>query len=795
MTEETLSSFWRHRRSSERPIALRDLQDELTYMARLILKDQNVQIAWHQDLLDPMEVQRKGTKTLILDSSPIDDIPEGQPIPDERVDVLLGDMTYRSHLEGLNRDSQYGLTQIEVDNALGKIPYYDSRISLLPRGQAASLQRATLQNIMHDTDIERILSLLKHLRAWSVGLNSAPAIQEYVKTAKGWKKDQLTDVAQELCRRVDEAPYMEDIFDLFSLYLIYGSDLDLRNIDDSLEQAIVNAGRKAFALASVDHPRSQDIVKVINEIALTFKPWVKRPDPPTQPVPQDSKDDEENEDEDGGEGDSSESDGEGQTSPDGTEKENEGEEPEGGRGEDEPEDQDDGDRQEYGSDDDTDSSPSQDNDASANDDTDSRGEGSDEADSDSPSDDEMGGDDEDGSSPASDEGMDDEEASGAEEADDTDDSDLSDSDDQDKDEGGEGVESEEDDDLDGEDPSPAGGKASQETQDLLSEAQDRPLLDLVDQMSVIPDEDVADIRDSIEFAREDISEEIQLDDDQLAGRTESPVVIWEKAPYNLVVEKVLREEAYQTAQGITEILRKFKRMRSRVEHGQETGHKLDKRRLGRVLTGDTGVWQKKSVIGKLDMSLSILLDSSSSVNNDQWALMLKTGAAFMQAAVGRDDLEMIVCSYTNDDVTGHNMLVRHFDRKLGKFHASRPYESGTPSAIAIAALRDSILKRLGVQKKDRIIVHVTDGVPNEPVAKQVEMCRKAGIQVFCVLVGDFSESYWNVIKRWSPYVRQFDTTEDYFLAEYGKGRFVHINEYKDLLKGLTNLFGNIVEVR
>ena len=101
MNEETLSSFWRQRRSEDRPIALRDLQQELTYLARLILNDQTVQVAWHASLVES-EVNRRGyavaTNTILLDSSPLSGVALHEAIPDERVDALVGDTIYRANL-------------------------------------------------------------------------------------------------------------------------------------------------------------------------------------------------------------------------------------------------------------------------------------------------------------------------------------------------------------------------------------------------------------------------------------------------------------------------------------------------------------------------------------------------------------------------------------------------------------------------------------------------------------------------------------------------------------------------
>ena len=298
------------------------------------------------------------------------------------------------------------------------------------------------------------------------------------------------------------------------------------------------------------------------------------------------------------------------------------------------------------------------------------------------------------------------------------------------------------------------------------------MVDLVDHISSISDEDAAEIRSSIEFAREDITDEVT----SLGARPWGNKIIWQKAAYSQAMENHLRTKAYASATGITQIMSRFKRMKSRVEHGVEDGFKIDWRRVGRAFYGNGRVFQKRSIIDNLDMSLTILMDSSGSIRDDDWNLMLQVATAFVQALVSRDDIELIVMSYTSSKDT---TIARHYDKRLGKFHATRPGQGGTPSGVALAAIRDTIYGRLGTRRRDKVIIHLTDGMPddNDEVKRQVELNRAQHIETYCILVGG-SSSYYDA------------TFKDIYGAKYQS-----LDNFGQLMKCLTDLFGSMVEVR
>lgn len=659
MNEETLSSFWRRRRSIDRPIALRDLQLELTYLARLILKDQNINIAWHQSL-----VEGNG-KTLILDSTPVEDVPDGIAVPDERVDALVGDTVYRAYLEALDRDKVYGAAS-----------------QILASSTDPLIGRKA-----------RTLAAVKHLKAYFTAKKSSPAVREYVDNSRTWKKEHIKEISDELIEACSQAEVSyQDVIDLWSMYLLYDTDMTgIRNPE--VLNAMVAASRASYGLVQRDRLTYAELLKSVEQVSDNFLVFKDKAE--MQPSM-------------GGMGGQTVQSPKGQSSPD-----------------------------------DAANQDSDDSDNSQNPES-SPGSSSDKHGSKDDSDDEDNEDQQD---------------------------DEDESDDDDNTFTGTGT------------VGAAGGKSQPGKPDSLAKvresAKSEPMVDAIDQMASIDIDEAEDIRQSIEFSSEDITQETLG-----ANAGSYRKIIWEKAPYDQALETKLRTEAYSAATGITQILQRFKRMRSRTEHGTADGYKVDSRRVGRIMYGNDHVFQKRTVIDKLDMALVLLLDSSGSINDDQWELILKTAAAFVQALSQREDVDLIVASYTD----GHSrslgssgtMIERHYDKKMKNLHAKRKFKGGTPSGEALAAIRESIFKRLNIRKKDKIVIHLTDGQPNydQYVEKQVELNKAAGIETFCILVNSYRSSY----------------TDQEFKDVYGNN-FKHLDDYKSLLKCLTDLFGKITEVR
>lgn len=760
MNEETLSSFWRRRRSHDRPIALRDLQMELTYLARLILKDSTASIAWHEKLADNVidnDGRIVGT-ALILDSTPINDIPIGQPIPDERVDALVGDTVYRANLEILNRDATYG-----------------AAARILDASNDPTIGREA-----------RVLSTLKHWKAYLKAQENPPAVRDYITTSREWKKEHIHEIATELAEACSQDTVsFQDCLDLFGLWLIYDIDLPT-SLNPDVITAMLNAGKQANLTARQQYLSYNSLIKQIQSIAGNFSGFPNKADMPPPEVPQGDGDEE-----DGKEGtDEDAEQGSGQSSPDGTDKENEGEPPEGGPDDDSEESDDESDGEDEGE-------GNGKSDVSDDQEEESQGEDSSQ-DDDAVSDDEQeSGSSSSGSTSDSQEGSTDRGTSG----------DSSDEEgnegDEDEDDSSSGTDDDDSDD-DGDDEDATGEAAAPKLDPIervREGAKTQPMVDLIDQMDTLDDDTAEDIRDSIEFAREDITDEITS-----VGGGPGRQIIWEKAPYDAALESVLRKEAYVNATGITQILSRFKRLRTRVEHGQQQGYKLDRRRVGRIMYGNTHVWQDKTIIDRLDMCLVIMLDASGSIQEEQWELIRKTAASFVQALAYRDDVELMVVSYTTSsiytrtatdyDYQSFTAIERIYDRRLGKIHGVRRYDGGTPSAIGFAAIRESIFKRLNVRKRDKIIIHLTDGAPDDNIAckEQVELNKKAGIETFCVLVEDGRQAEM-MRNYYGANGLTYSPDDSQFKEIYGDGKFKHLEGYAGLLKCLTELFASITEAR
>lgn len=779
--EESLSAFWRRRRSTDRPVALRDLQEQLTFLARLVLNNPKATVTWHKDLVTEQGIPDEDV--IVLDSSAIDDIPVGQAIPDSRVDMLYGDLIFRANLIKL---------QPKVPSALDQILQPWQTRSFNPDPYAQATAYATSERD------KRIMSILKHWRAFAMSLNNPPAVREYIGAAKAMKRSKINDAIEELNYRCSlDDPAVEDVLDLWALCLIYDAPLS-EDLNIDAIQTMLDANKEVFRLAR-GNPSSTMVIQSLKTVNALFSRFSNRPKPPPEPTPSPDSDEDE---EDGEQGQDSQSqDQSGQSSPDGTDKENEGEEPEGGPGEDEddensqsevPDDQDSGDSDSESGADDQDGEDNQD------------GSSSDSFSQDSADEERPG---KSGQLPVSDNQSDDDQeadeaGSGA------DDSEPEEGSDSDRDSSDEADSSDEDSDsLDEDNPWEDDGEDDYEDEDDSDSPEDgdserrapNPLLDdkssvldRVDQLGQLSDEDAQQIKDAIEFAREDITDEVES---LQGGGADTQRFIWQKAHYDKALENELRAKAYSQVAGLTQIFSRFKRLRSRTEHGTTDGFRLDSRRLARVMAGSDHVFQKKTIIDSLDMCMVLLLDASGSVSDPQFRIMQQVAAVFVQAFQGRTDVELMVESYYNgveygkdqygrasyDNALYANFLIRHFDRRMGRMAAPRYGSGGTPSGEGLAAIRDAIFKRLGVRKKDKVIIHLTDGAPNDvsEVVRQVGLNTEAGIQTFCIYISS----------HLSP------AMEAQLTVMYGREKWIHLQEYKMLLPQLIKLFGHIVEVK
>lgn len=787
--EESLSAFWRQRRSTDRPIALRDLQEQLTFMARGILHDPQVTVAWNASLVPEGAGENK---VIILDSAPVDGIRDGQSIPDERVDHLVGDTIYRANLAKL-----------------------EQRVSAYKQAEDTATIWEQDRNMFGETrmpawyekgkyDNKRILSVLKNLRAYYTSRNTTPAVRQYMQTARLGKRDRIieTGVVDELNRRCSlPTVAREDVLDLFALFLTHDIPLD-ENVNLDIIEPFEKAMQAANNIAIRDAATSNMLLQTVQSIGKLFDTFPKRADIPPPPQESDGGD----EDEDEQEGDE-EQDGSGESNPDGTDKENEDEEPEGG-----PDDETEPDSDEDvsdGSDPDTgdeeepngDSEDSPNSEEDSDEEQESSGDDSPDADSsedqqdseegDSPEDSSGGGEESASATP----GSSDEPSSGGQDG--TADGEPSQDGESGEMEPTEGESDnqvdDDDDDFDDEDDlDDFEDEADQEQESDESLLDDnRPILDRVSHLSEISQSEADEIQESIEVAKEDLTEELT----SLIGGAGSTSCIWQKGKYNAEQERVLRTKGYSQASGITQILQRFSRLRSRTEHGTLDGYKIDSRRVGRVTYGNMHVFQKRTIIDKLNMCLVILKDSSGSIDDSKFRIMQEVGASFVQAFNGRDDVELIDMSYTTGGSTVGRihkygtMLYRHFDPRLGgKYLTERMGSGGTPSGIALAAVRDSIFGRLGTTKKDRVIIHLTDGAPDDQaeVANQVKLNSEAGITTYCLLVGTTYDPLT------APrYMKQF---YEEFEQAY-EGRFATVASFNDLLPALTQLFQNLVEKR
>lgn len=798
-TNKTLSSFWRIERSENRPIELRNLQDRLTFLARHVIGRDTCAVTW--------DVKKANNDyyglTFALDSSALEGIALDEAIPDERVDVLFGDVLFRSLLQRHKENRYYAGAIGQIQSAClilesgGKIPPtirdYDMYTHRY-KTTANPLRDLTPEDA--NVDIDSITSIIQHSMAYAESFSSdaTPAVKSYVQSARDFKRIKVQPIIDALSSRVCAGDVtLQDALDFWGIYVTYNCAIP-KTINHKVAGAVSNAMSEVYALVKKDFITEEEYLSVIKAIIHHFSIFPKdltpasgessdeQPDswmPPPSQRESDQEQSSSNSKSSQEQNDSQKDNESSRSNKNQSSSSNEGESPSDAPSTDESDKVPDKDSNSSEDESDNDRQP-QDNDGSSSTEDDSSETDEDDID--------------DGDSNEQDDGEDSESDSGSELRSDSGRSSDEQSDGEDSPEANADANSgDEDEDEDDGDSSNSSNRSSNKSQadsdkgessfsqELLDKISNsnRSILDALDIVETLDDKTLQELDKVIERESEDLTK--MLREAKVGGAATMGSIIWEKGGYNRDAEERFMTEAYSQASGLTNILRRFNRMRSRYERGLSEGD-LDRRAIHKLFTGQDTIFQRQTVIDKLDMHLTLLADSSASMGDDQWDMMVQTIACFAQALGHKDGIDIIGVSYTNDGSRRYGgealYLNRIWDKPLENLHSVRQHSGGTPSGTAIGAVREALYKKLNVHRTDKVIIHLTDGAPDswQYVMEEVAKCKAVDIEVYCLLI------------------TRYEGNTEQFQACYGD-KFIHLTSFDMLLITLEDLFGKLTEVR
>jgi uncharacterized protein YegL len=148
------------------------------------------------------------------------------------------------------------------------------------------------------------------------------------------------------------------------------------------------------------------------------------------------------------------------------------------------------------------------------------------------------------------------------------------------------------------------------------------------------------------------------------------------------------------------------RKRSRYFHGTEEG-KISSRRLYRAPFKET-IFKRREILSVPDAFVLMLIDGSGSMSGEPFQRVAKIADGFRIAFSSRQGYRLACYSYSGGNTSS---MSRIFDET-----APEPVwymqGGGTPSGAALEFSKE-VIKILAHKAKDKIIVHFTDGYPND----------------------------------------------------------------------------------
>lgn len=219
-----------------------------------------------------------------------------------------------------------------------------------------------------------------------------------------------------------------------------------------------------------------------------------------------------------------------------------------------------------------------------------------------------------------------------------------------------------------------------------------------------------------------------------------------------------RVDGSSLARELTKIFNVKDRKRTRYFHGTEEG-KISPRRLHRIGAGKNTVFKKKEILSVPDSFVFLLVDGSGSMTGHPFELVARICDAFRRSFNERPGYKAVGFSYSGG--YPNSTLERLFD--INEPDPKWVMDGGgTPSAGALAYARD-YMKIAAARTRDRIIIHFTDGMPNDISGANEEIRRLAnmGVKIITITTNDYYLDAYDRDISTNVYVPSFEEAASY----------------------------------
>lgn len=316
-------------------------------------------------------------------------------------------------------------------------------------------------------------------------------------------------------------------------------------------------------------------------------------------------------------------------------------------------------------------------------------------------------------------------------------------------------------------PEPVQEPPSDDSQDDLGSDLAACLRHMPEHFTQLSDADVKLLGNVLEYITEDLTQDVH-DDLKVAGiSVGTETILMSRTPdIGPRAQDYLQRVSHRAGE-LASMFDELKRKRTRNIRGLQAG-RVSSRRLYRAGIGDDHLFQKRSALGSLDMALVLLLDNSSSINVHEWRQMREIAALCVSGLRGVKGLSLAIVSYYRQQ--DHVLLHRLYDAGSPQLKLGNTSLGDTPSGQALAAVHVKFPELAG-HARDRLILHVTDGMPSDmqgyPTSGLFEQVvinriRADGITVLGILVcqGDPSRYRISMERMYGPHGWQFVLSYD-----------------------------------
>jgi hypothetical protein len=265
----------------------------------------------------------------------------------------------------------------------------------------------------------------------------------------------------------------------------------------------------------------------------------------------------------------------------------------------------------------------------------------------------------------------------------------------------------------------------------------------------LPQDLTEEIADAMKFERQDIKGDLA----KLGIYTDAAKIKnaeYSLDDYNKIRPKV-ESEIGKTVSAI--------QLKEREAFSYTPGHysgKLDKRRLWKAGAGKQDVFRRRTENEKPSAAIVFIMDVSGSMS-PYMNTVAESAVVFAESAARKENTYFEVLAYTSGWSRQGNRvsMTRMASPQLGKICLSKiDSGGGTPSGPAIGT---AILELKDRPEQDKIIIHFTDGAPDDAdqVRKAISVAAQKNIRVICIASGNINQRYldmqygkdnWEVIK-------------------------------------------------